>query len=112
MTNAVSKRIESIKTRADISAGNIAQIVGTSAQTLSRWSTGKNEPQREHLQRLLELDYVAEQLSEFFAPGDVKMWLLSPNQQLAGKRPVDLLAEGKLHDVHAIIERLRDGAYV
>jgi putative toxin-antitoxin system antitoxin component (TIGR02293 family) len=112
MSTAVSRKIDSIKKNANISASNIAQLVGTSPQTLSRWTTGKNDPQLEHLERLLALDYVAEQLVEFFEPDDVKLWLLAPHPQLGGERPADLLAEGRLEEVRAVIERLRDSAYV
>jgi transcriptional regulator with XRE-family HTH domain len=112
MTSAVGKKIESIKKNTGISATNIAQIVGTSAQTLSRWTAGKNEPQFNHLERLLSLDYLAEQLSEFFEPQDVKLWLLAPHPQLNGERPVDLLSQDRFKEVLAVIERLRDSAYI
>lgn len=111
MPTSVARKVESIKKRASISSSNIAQLVGTTPQTLSRWSTGKHEPHREHLERLLTLDYVAEQLSEFFEPADVKMWLFAPHPELSGSRPADLLAQGKLDEVLAVIERLRDSAY-
>ena len=111
MTTSVARRVDSIKKRALISSSNIAQLVGTTPQTLSRWSTGRHEPQREHLERLLTLDYVAEQLSEFFEPSDVKMWLFAPHPELASARPADLLADGRIEEVLAVIERLRDSAY-
>jgi uncharacterized protein (DUF2384 family) len=60
----------------------------------------------------LALAYVAEQLVEFFEPDDVKLWLLAPHPQLGGARPADLLAKGRLEEVRAAIERLRDSAYI
>jgi transcriptional regulator with XRE-family HTH domain len=112
MSTGVARRIESIKKNTGISSTNIAHIVGTSAQTLSRWTAGKNEPQLDHLERLLSLDYLAEQLSEFFEPQDVKLWLLAPHPQLNGERPVDLLSKDRFREVLAVIERLKDSAYI
>jgi transcriptional regulator with XRE-family HTH domain len=68
MTSAVGRKLDSIKQRTSVSANSIAEFLGTTPQTLSRWATGKNDPQREHLERLLELDYLTERLAEFFEP--------------------------------------------
>lgn len=112
MTTSLARKVDAIQKRANISANNIAQLIGTTPQTLSRWTTGKNEPRLDHLERLLRLEYITEQLAEFFEPSDVKLWLLAPNPQLGGERPVDLLSQERVKDVLAVIERLRDSAYV
>jgi transcriptional regulator with XRE-family HTH domain len=109
---AVARKLNEIKHRSNISANSIAEILGTSPQTLSRWAKGKNEPQQAQLERLLEFDYLIEQLSEFFEPADVRMWLLAPHAQLNGERPADLLTRGRQKEVLAVIARLRDSAYV
>lgn len=112
MTTAVTRKINSIKDRTSISANSIAEMLGTTPQTLSRWATGKNEPQPTHLDRLLELDYMTELLSEFFEPLDAKLWLMAPHPQLNGERPADLIAKGQQREVLAVISRLQDSAYV
>jgi len=112
MTSAVGRKIDSIKQRTGIPASSIAEIVGATPQTLSRWSTGRNDPQRDHLDRLLKLEYLTERLAEFFEPEDARLWLFAPHPQLNGERPVDLIAEGRQKDVLAIIARLQDSAFV
>ena len=112
MPSAVAKRIDSIKQRTRISANSVAEMVGATPQTLSRWATGKNEPQREHLDRLLELDYLTERLSEFFEPEDARLWLFAPHPQLNGERPADLVAKERQKEVLAVIARLQDSAFV
>jgi transcriptional regulator with XRE-family HTH domain len=112
MSTAIAKKVESIKQFAGISGNSIAQLVGATPQTLSRWTTGKNAPQTEHLARLLELEYLAEQLSEFFEPEDVKLWLMAPHPDLGGKAPMELLRNNRFSDIRDVIERLRDSAYV
>lgn len=112
MSSAVAKKIDSIKQRTRISSNSIAQMVGATPQTLSRWTTGKNDPQPEHLDRLLEFDYLTERLSEFFEPEDAKLWLFAPHPQLNGQRPADLVAKGRMKEVLAVIARLQDSAFV
>ena len=112
MTSAVSRKIDSIKQRTSIPASSIAEMIGASPQTLSRWGKGKNDPQREHLDRLLEFDYLTERLAEFFEPEDARLWLFAPHPQLHGERPADLVAKGRQKEVLAVIARLQDSAFV
>jgi hypothetical protein len=49
------------------------------------WSTGRIDPQRERLQRLLELEFFLTELSEFYSPGEAKLWLFSPHKLLGGE---------------------------
>jgi putative toxin-antitoxin system antitoxin component (TIGR02293 family) len=112
MTSAVSRKIDSIKQRTSIPASSIAEMIGASPQTLSRWAKGKNDPQREHLDRLLEFDYLTERLAEFFEPEDARLWLFAPHPQLHGERPADLVAKGRQKEVLAVIARLQDSAFV
>lgn len=112
MASAVTRKIDSIKRRTRIPASSIAEMIGATPQTLSRWATGKNDPQREHLDRLLEFDYLTERLAEFFEPEDARLWLFAPHPQLKGERPADLVARGRQKEVLAIIARLQDSAFV
>jgi uncharacterized protein (DUF2384 family) len=85
-------------------------MIAATPQTVSRWVTGKNDPQREHLDRLLEFNYLTERLAEFFEPEDAKLWLFAPHPQLNGQRPADLVAKGRQTKVLAAIARLQDSA--
>src|ERR1700692_4896473 len=110
MTSAVAGKIDSIKQRTSMPASSIAEMNGATPQTLSRWATGKNDPQREHLDRLLEFDYLTERLAEFFEPDDAGLWVFTPHPQLNGERPADLVAKGRQKEVLAVIARLQDSA--
>ena len=112
MAEAIAKRLSVIKDRAGVSSREIAQLLGTTPETVSRWNTGKGEPKRARLQRLLTLVWLVEQLSEFYAPEEAKLWLFAPHRLLDGDRPVDRIQEGKLDDALALIDQLRSGAYV
>jgi transcriptional regulator with XRE-family HTH domain len=111
VTSAVARKIHDIKERTSIPASCIAEMIGATPQTLSRWAQGKNEPQQEHLERLLELDYLTERLSTFFDPADARLWLFAPHVQLKGERPADLVSKGQQKDVLAVIARIEDSAF-
>jgi len=61
---------------------------------------------------LLALEWLATQLADFYEPDDARLWLYSPHKLLAGRRPAELIAEGDIDSVLALIDQLRDGAYV
>jgi transcriptional regulator with XRE-family HTH domain len=112
MASAITRKIDSIKQRTRIPASSIAEMIGATPQTLSRWATGRNDPQREHLNRLLEFDYLTERLAEFFKPEDAQLWLFAPHPRLNGERPADLVAKGRQREVLAVIAQLQDSTIV
>jgi transcriptional regulator with XRE-family HTH domain len=111
MGTAVGKRIEIIKQRGGIKAREVAQLLDTTPETVSRWQTGKVEPQQGRLERLLTLEWLLDELAEFYAPEDARLWLFAPHKLLKGETPANKIQQGKTDDVLAIIHQLRDGAY-
>lgn len=111
-TSALADRIDHIKTRARIKSRDIAQLLGTTPQTVSRWQTGKSSPQQEVLERLLTLDWIVEQLSRLYEPEEARIWLFSHHALLEGDRPADRIEEGRLEDVLALVDQLETGAHV
>lgn len=112
MSNALAKRLDSIKEHAGIKARDIAQLLDTTPETVSRWSRGKVDPQPDRLKRLLTLEWVMDQLSELYDPAEARLWLFSPHKLLEGQTPAQCLQEGEFDDVMAIIDHLKDGAYI
>jgi transcriptional regulator with XRE-family HTH domain len=112
MPTAVAQRLSRIKDLAGVKGREVAQLLDTTPETVSRWQTGKVEPQTQSLNRLLTLEWLVEELSEFYKPDEARLWLFAPHRLLAGKRPADRIQEGRLDEVLAVISQLRDGAYV
>lgn len=112
MTSAVALRLDSIKDRAGVRSREIAELLATTPQTVSRWQQGRVDPHPAKLHQLLALEWLATQLAEFYAPDEARLWLYSPHKLLAGKRPAELIAQGDTDSVLALIDQLRDGAYV
>ncbi len=112
MTGAVAAKLESIKEKTGIRGNQVAELVGTTPQTVSRWQQGRVDPQPNHLNRLLTLEWLASEISEFYEPDDARVWLFSRNRLLHGATPAQLIQEDRIDDVLAVIEQLKTGAYV
>lgn len=112
MPGAVAARLDSIKAHAGVRGRDIAQLLDTTPQTVSRWQQGRVDPQPTKLQQLLALEWLVDQLGEFYAPAEAKLWLFSPHRLLGGATPAVRIQEGKAQDVLALIDQLRDGAFV
>ena len=50
-------------------------------------------------------------LAQVYPPGDARVWLFSPHRDLGGARPADVIAEDRMDEVLAIIDRLQSAAY-
>lgn len=112
MATALKQKLDSILAKGGIKQRDIAQLLDIKPQTVSRWQTGQASPQPGRLQRLLLLEWLIEQLTQFYDPSEAKLWLFSPNANLAGSRPADLIAEGRTEEVLRVIDQLQSGAYV
>jgi transcriptional regulator with XRE-family HTH domain len=113
MSSAVARKLGVICDRAGVNSREVAELLGTAPETVSRWRKGRAEPQRDKLERLLELEWLADQLGDVYpSPGDARMWLLSRHRLLGGDTPASRIEKGKIEDVLALIAQIRDGAYV
>ncbi len=112
MPGAVAARLESIKSSAGVRSREIAQLLGTTPQTVSRWQQGHVDPQPTKLQQLLALEWLASQLHEFYPADEARLWLYSPHRLLAGDTPAQRIQDGKSQDVLALIDQLRDGTFL
>lgn len=112
MPGAVAAKLESIKEKANIRGREVADLVGATPQTVSRWQQGRVDPQPSHLNRLLTLEWLASELAEFYDPGDARVWLFSRHRLLQGATPAERIQTGKIDEVLALIDQLKTGAYV
>lgn len=112
MSGAVAERLDAIKRNAGVRSREIAQLLDTTPQTVSRWQQGRVDPQPTKLQQLLNLEWLADQLHEFYPPDEARLWLFAPHRLLGGDIPADRIQQGRSQDVLALIDQLRDGAFV
>jgi uncharacterized protein (DUF2384 family) len=112
MPSALVEKLDSIQQNASINAREIAQLLNTRPETVSRWRGGTSDPQPNTRDTLLQLWWLITQLAELYDPSDAHMWLFAPHKLLNGERPVDLIQRGQSEVVLKIISQLKDGAYI
>lgn len=109
---ALSREIDEIKERMNVKARDIAELLGTTPQTISRWHAGQVSPSTEHLRTLLTLNYIAKEMTEFLPPEEARIWLYRPHTQLGGRSPADVIEAGRTDDVLELIDQIASGAFV
>jgi transcriptional regulator with XRE-family HTH domain len=112
MAGAVAARLDKIQEDAGVTAREVAQLLNTTPETVSRWRTGRAEPQPDRRDNLLRLQWLVRELAELYPPDEAHLWLFSPHKLLRGERPADLIQQGRADEVQRIIAQLQDGAYV
>jgi transcriptional regulator with XRE-family HTH domain len=111
VATALARKLDNIKQRSGISAREVAQLLDITEQTVSRWQNGRSAPQPTSLDRLLRLEWLADQLSQFYSPDEARLWLFSHHRDLEGERPADLIAHDRINEVLELIDRLQSAAY-
>ena len=108
----VSGRLADIRAKANMRVREVADLVGTSPSTVSRWQSGRSRPREANLARVITLEWLVTQLAQLYPPRDAREWLLASHPLLGGDRPYDRIEQGRTDDVLALIEQLTTGAYV
>lgn len=111
MSNAIAERLDGIQRIAGFTGREVAQLLRTTPETVSRWRGGKSEPQPKLREGLLQLEWLVGELAELYKPQEAHLWLFSHHKQLKGERPVDLIERGETEPVLRIISQLKDGAF-
>jgi hypothetical protein len=111
-TNAIARKLQIIEQKGAMRSVDVANLLGTRPETVSRWNTGKAFPRPETEKLLLELEYIVDQLSDFYEPKDARLWVFARQKLLNGATPAELIQKGNTASVIAVINQLRDGVYV
>ncbi len=112
MSNAVARKLESIREKGAMKNVDVANILGSRPETVSRWNQGRAYPHPDAEKTLLELEYIIDQLSDFYAPDEARLWLFSRQKLLDGEIPAELIQKGRTDEVLATINQLRDGVFL
>jgi hypothetical protein len=111
-SSAVARKLESIREKAAMKNTDVANILGTRPETVSRWKQGQAYPHANTEKTLLELEFIVDQLSDFYEPNEARLWIFSPQKYLAGVSPAELVREGRTDEVRRLVNQLRDAAYL
>jgi transcriptional regulator with XRE-family HTH domain len=111
MGAAVAKIITRLQDDGGLQGKDIANIVAVSPATVSRWLSGKTNPDLRTQTVIAELRYVVDRLAEFYTPEEARLWLHAKHPMLGGETAIDLINSGRTEEVLAAIESLESGAY-
>lgn len=111
MGTAMITVLEDLKHAGGLRGADVANIAAVSPATVSRWTSGKSLPHPKTQLVISDLRYVIDRLAEFYSPEETRMWLYVRHRLLDGKRPIDLIQQGRTEDVLAVIESLDQGTY-
>ncbi|MCU1416156.1 antitoxin Xre/MbcA/ParS toxin-binding domain-containing protein [Leifsonia sp. NPDC058292] len=95
--------------RQALTLGEIAEVTGVQTRSVQNWAAGTTKPDGVQRDRLLELQYLIEQLSDVFDNEGIEIWLHRPQRMLEHQRPIDAIREGRFEDVLAVVESLAGG---
>lgn len=112
MSNAIANRLDRIQSKSAMRSIDVANLLGARPETVSRWNQGKSFPRPDAQQLLLDIEYIADLLADFYDPPEVRLWLFSRQKLLGGSKPADLIHNGHTDEVINVIEQLRDGVFI
>lgn len=110
--NAIVRYIQDIERIGGLRGTDIANVADVSKATVSRWLSGKAQPQPANELKLSELSYVIGRLDDYYSADEIRSWLHAPHPQLDGARAIDLIHAGRSEEVLQIIRRLDAEAYL
>ncbi len=87
---------------------DVAKVTGATARSVSRWMEGV-EPRRAAEERLLELRSVVDLLRQVMRDEPARIWLRSPEPELAYEKPLDLIERGEYRRVIGVLLALAEG---
>jgi len=92
------------------SQAEVARVLGVSRSRVSRWLRDE-EPDAVNRRKLEGVEFVLGRLLDIYGAETAAKWLRGLNAHLGDRRPVDLLAAGRVADVLLAIEAEEAGAY-
>jgi hypothetical protein len=104
------RKLDSIQRKSAMRSVDVANVVGARPETVSRWNQGKAFPRPDAQKLLLELEYIVDQLSDFYEPQDARL-MFSRQKLLGGEIPAELIQKRRGAQVIAVIDRLREGVF-
>lgn len=111
MSSAVARKLETLCTKGAMRHSEVADLLGAKPEAVSNWNQGRAYPTPGTEKTLLELEYIIDQLSDFYEPADARLWLFSPQALLSGSSPADLIRAGRIDDVLRLVAQLRESVH-
>jgi Protein of unknown function (DUF2384) len=112
VTSAVAKKLDSLLAKGAMKNIDVANLLGTRPETVSRWNSGRAYPHGATEKTLLELEYIIDLLADFYEPNEARQWIFAPQKLLAGESPARLIRTGRIDEVMRLVGQLRDSVHL
>ena len=89
---------------------SLAHIIQVNQSQTSRWSEGSEQASVSNQQKLIDLDYIIDQLSISLYPDQIEEWLENPNPHLGGASPINVFRVNGLAALLPAIYAVANGA--
>lgn len=109
---ALARKLDVIRDKGGLRSTDVANLLGTRPETVSRWNQGKAHPHASTEKALLELEYIVDQLSDFYEPDQARQFVFARQRLLDGRSPAELIRQGAIDEVLHLVGQLRDGVYL
>ena len=109
---ALARKLETIREKGGMKNFDVAFLLGTRPETVSRWNKGRAYPHGSTEKALLELEYIVDQLSDFYTPNEARHFVFSRQRVLDDQSPADLIKVGAMDQVLQLIGQMRDGVFI
>lgn len=88
----------------------LARVLEVSPSRVSRWIKDE-EPDMTNRRKIEGVEFILTRLLEFYHPETAIKWLSGFNAHLNDRRPIDLLANGRVSEVLEAVGAAETGAY-
>jgi DNA-binding transcriptional regulator YiaG len=112
MTGAIAGRLESLRRKGAMKDIELANLLGTRPETVSRWNHGRAYPRVKTEKRLRDLEYIIGRLADFYEPDEARQWIFAPQKRLGGISPAELIRSGRIDEVMRLAGQLRDAVHL
>ena len=111
-SNAIARRLKTIQAKGAMRSADVANVLSVRPETVSRWNQGKAFPHPNTEKQLLELEFIIDQLSDFYEPKEARLWIFSRQRILQGGVPAELIQQSRVDEVLTAVNQLREGVFV
>lgn len=92
-----------------VDTADLARVTDSTPRSVIRWKAQAAAPRRAAEERLLELSGVVDLVREIMRDDAARVWMHSPNPDLASDEPLDLVAQGQSQQVVDLLLSLGEG---
>jgi hypothetical protein len=111
VSNALARKLESLRVKGAMRDAEVANLLRTGPETVSRWDEGRAYPEANTEKTLVEVEYIVDLLADLYQPDEAREWIFSAKKLLSGASPADMIRQGKVDEVLRLVGQLREAVY-